>query len=398
MSNNNRIESLDSLRGIASMIVVIFHCLIAFTVFEQANFNRFDNDFLKYFTITPLHTLWAGREAVLLFFVLSGFVLAIPFFEGKTQSYGAYAIRRFCRIYIPYIVLMLVSALLLTIFLEHKDIQGLSASYDNRWNHPVTLKAIASYFLMENYDTTNVNGVVWTLFHEMRISLILPLFLLIIRRFNFLSAAILSLGLNVLVYLALDNWAAVLDEGRLLIMVKAVRWSMYYCTCFILGALLSKYRNKLPRLKTIYTAILVAVSLVLINCRWMVVVFQVKDQKITDVITIAGILLLFAAVLSSDRLNAFLSIKPLTWLGKISFSLYLVHIPVMMMITILLGKIIPIEAAFILVPIVSLPVAHFTYKFVELPSNKLGRSIAKVIDRNRNSSRKQASGDIAESI
>ncbi|MDQ0113610.1 acyltransferase family protein [Paenibacillus harenae] len=381
--SNNRIKSLDSLRGIASMIVVIFHCLIAFTIFEQANFNRFANDFLKYFTITPLHTLWAGREAVLLFFVLSGFVLAIPFFEGKTQSYGAYAIRRFCRIYIPYIVLMLASALLLTFFLEYKDIQGLSGSYDNRWNHPVTLKAIIAYFLMENHDTTNVNGVVWTLFHEMRISLILPLFLLIIRRFNLIGAAILSLGLNFLIYFALDSWAAMLDEGRLLIMVKAVRWSMYYCTCFILGALLSKYRNKLPKLKIAYTAVLVAVSLVLINCRWMVVLFQVKDQRITDVITIAGILLLFAAVLSSDRLNSFLSLKPFTWLGQISFSLYLVHIPVMMIITIFLGKIIPIEAAFLLVPLASLPVAHFTYKYVELPSNKLGRSIANAIEGRR---------------
>lgn len=382
-SSNNRIDSLDSLRGIASMVVVIFHCLIAFNIFNEANMNRFANDFYKYFTITPLHTLWAGREAVLLFFVLSGFVLAIPFLEGRNQSYGAYAVRRFFRIYIPYIVMMLISALLLTFFIDYKEMHGLSSAYDSRWNHPVAAKAIIAYFLMDNYDTTNVNGVVWTLFHEMRISLVLPLFLLIIRKFSFIPAVVLSLGLNALIYVGLDAWAGTLDKGQLLKWVAALRWSMYYCVCFILGALLSKYRNKLPKINTFAAVILLLVSLGLINSRWMVVVLQIRDQILTDAVTIAGILLLFATVLSSERLNGILSKKPMIWLGQISFSLYLVHIPVMMVLTIVLGKFIPIELAFALVPLASLPVAHYTFKLLEVPSNNWGKRIAKAIEKRR---------------
>lgn len=71
-----RIESLDSLRGIAAFVVIIFHCLLSFHIFYDANYNfEFDNWLVELFTVTPLHTLWAGKEAVLLFFVSSGFVL-----------------------------------------------------------------------------------------------------------------------------------------------------------------------------------------------------------------------------------------------------------------------------------------------------------------------------------
>lgn len=69
-----RIESLDSLRGISAMVVVVFHCLMCFELFYTAKiYSVYGNELVKWMSITPLHTLWAGTEAVILFFVLSVF-------------------------------------------------------------------------------------------------------------------------------------------------------------------------------------------------------------------------------------------------------------------------------------------------------------------------------------
>jgi peptidoglycan/LPS O-acetylase OafA/YrhL len=59
-----------------------------------------------------LPLLMGGRFAVMLFFVLSGFVLALPYFAGTSAAYGPYLVRRFCRLYPPFAFAVLVSALL----------------------------------------------------------------------------------------------------------------------------------------------------------------------------------------------------------------------------------------------------------------------------------------------
>lgn len=380
--NNNRIHSLDSLRGIAAMIVVVFHCLLSYTIFYKANHNHFANDWLKYFTITPLHTFWAGREAVILFFVLSGFVLSIPFFQGTIQSYRSYAIRRFFRIYMPYIVVMMISVGLVYAFAGYNTNLGLSKAYLNRWEHEVSWKAMISYIFMIDYDTTNVNGVVWTLFHEMRISLILPLFLWMIRKFNFTKALLLSLGLNGLLYviaIQVENSIQLLHNENLSSMMHSLSLSIYYCTFFILGAVLSRYRGHIVSLKAssrLTKITLLIESFVLINCQWIAVKYQIEDDRITDLISASGILLLFIIVLTSNTCYKLLTTRPLLWLGKVSFSLYLVHIPVLMMVTIFIAKLMPVAFAFMLVPFISMLVAHFSYKYLEVPMNNLGKSLS----------------------
>ncbi|MGF9741828.1 acyltransferase [Priestia megaterium] len=381
--DNNRIDSLDSIRGIASLIVVIFHCLLSFMVFYKANyFNEFSNEAIALFTLSPLHTIWAGKEAVLLFFVLSGFVLSIPFYKGEAPKYRVYIVRRFFRIYIPYIVIMAISVFLVTFFLDYKNVHGLSSTYNNRWDHTVSFKAIISYILMLDYDTANVNGVVWTLYHEMRISIIFPLFLAIISRFKLVNSIILSLALNVCLFIFLDLLGFMAKGNFLSFLLPPLKSSLYYCTFFIFGAILSKYRLDISKLKVLNPYLkfmLFVLSLALINCRWVTTTIGIDNVKATDFISVLGILLLFSMILSSSKAESILTKKPLLWLGKISYSLYLIHIPILMMVTIFLSKFIPIELTFILVPIICLPIAHFTHKHLEMKANNIGKVIVKLI-------------------
>jgi peptidoglycan/LPS O-acetylase OafA/YrhL len=56
-----------------------------------------------------IHATPLGGEAVILFFVLSGFVLALPSINGKPQTYLTFITRRIFRIYVPYLAALAIS-------------------------------------------------------------------------------------------------------------------------------------------------------------------------------------------------------------------------------------------------------------------------------------------------
>jgi peptidoglycan/LPS O-acetylase OafA/YrhL len=101
-----RYVELDSLRGLAATTVVLSHLAVVLP-------NLY---VLEKFKNTPFQILWAGHEAVILFFLLSGFVLSLPFYTNNQLVYRDYLIRRICRIYIPYIVSVFMAMILMTVF------------------------------------------------------------------------------------------------------------------------------------------------------------------------------------------------------------------------------------------------------------------------------------------
>jgi uncharacterized membrane protein len=75
---SGRVRSLDGLRGVAALIVVVHHALLTSPTLARVNYGAVPGSvhgFLWWMTYTPLHLIWAGPEAVFVFFVLSGFVL-----------------------------------------------------------------------------------------------------------------------------------------------------------------------------------------------------------------------------------------------------------------------------------------------------------------------------------
>ena len=93
-----RFRSLDSLRGLAALAVVFHHCLLTL---PASAFCR--GEIAWWFAVTPLRLLIDGPGAVLLFFVLSGFVLAASIDAGQRHDgarfhYGRFAAQLFLRI------------------------------------------------------------------------------------------------------------------------------------------------------------------------------------------------------------------------------------------------------------------------------------------------------------
>jgi peptidoglycan/LPS O-acetylase OafA/YrhL len=385
--DNNRISQLDSLRGIAAMIVVIFHCLLSFSIFYNANYNeQYANGFIKLMVISPLHTFWAGNEAVLLFFVLSGFVLSIPFMEGRAPKYRAYIIKRVFRIYVPYIVVMAASVILVTVFASYKDFPELSPIFDGRWDHSISLKAIVAYVFMINYDTANVNGVVWTLYHEMRISIIFPLFMLAIVNLGWKSGFSISIAVTAFMWVVLRFVATGVNNDMISSVVTDFRWTVYYFIFFILGSFIARFRTEIfneLKNRTLTKSLILIASLILVNFKWIYEIIDVRSVHIDNFIPSLGIALLFCVAISSARMIKILNFKPFLWLGKISYSLYLTHIIVIMLTSILLSRIVPIGLLFISIPLLTLPVAYLSHKFIETKAIKFGYIIASQTNNNK---------------
>jgi peptidoglycan/LPS O-acetylase OafA/YrhL len=113
---SERIDSLDGLRGVAALVVLLYHTTLAFgpaSLVRIPPAAPFDSATWA-LTRTPLRIVWAGPEMVVIFFVLSGYVLALP---AVKRAWGwldsAYYPRRLLRLYLP-----VVAALAFATFLH----------------------------------------------------------------------------------------------------------------------------------------------------------------------------------------------------------------------------------------------------------------------------------------
>lgn len=73
---SNRLEYLDGLRGVASIVILLSHCLSAWLPSVAFGMPDHRVPYLSPLAHTPLAIVWSGDTAVMVFFVLSGFVLA----------------------------------------------------------------------------------------------------------------------------------------------------------------------------------------------------------------------------------------------------------------------------------------------------------------------------------
>ena len=90
-----RLIWIDCLRGFAAITVVLFHILVELQ-------NKFSVNIMTLNGIVN-----PGRISVLLFFMISGYVIRISTSNQKRN--GTFFLRRFARLYPPYIVCVLIS-------------------------------------------------------------------------------------------------------------------------------------------------------------------------------------------------------------------------------------------------------------------------------------------------
>jgi peptidoglycan/LPS O-acetylase OafA/YrhL len=163
-SGRRFIAEVDGLRFIAIMAVFIFH-LNAYTHLKAMNGAE----------IRPIES-WVsevfsvGHYGVQLFFVLSGFLLAIPFAKwrlglGSQPSLKAYYLRRLTRLEPPYIISMGL------LFVGGLIVVGISDGL-SRW--PNLLASLIYHHNLIYGEMSIINSVAWSLEIEVQFYLLAP--------------------------------------------------------------------------------------------------------------------------------------------------------------------------------------------------------------------------------
>lgn len=372
--SQTRYRSLDALRGVAALVVVFHHSMMTLPMWSAVVRQGVHNSYLTLILGTPpLDVLWAGDAAVKVFFALSGFVLALMFLRPNPPGYAAFAVKRICRIYLPYIAVVAIAMLLMTATAPHQTPE-LSEWFNASWNHGVSWPLILDHALMLGQSQYNfVDNPIWSLVHEMRYSLIFPMIMWVVLRMGWRPLVAGSLGLSLAAMGALshagENWA--LD-------------SLQYAFLFVTGATLAKYRVEITawyrNLPPLLRIAIGATSLLLLSTHGLAHAGIRLVRALASVAPHIGAVLLLICVLGSKRAQAVLEMKPCLWAGRVSYSLYLSHVVLLLTLVSVLHRFVSIYVILFALPPLALAVAGALYKVLEEPAIALGRRLEKRIE------------------
>ncbi len=182
-------DGLLSLRGIAAMAVLIFHAFLTFQVagvdvaynvhLHYTNLERFINEFIVF--------LFSGSAAVVFFFVHSGFVLTLSLskhpehnnIKDKSISLIAFYIKRLFRLY-PMIIGSILISLAYQKYCIHPVTDPVfSTWFKNFYTEPVNLKNFMENIFLSKF---NLSPFLWSLRIEVIGSLFMPLIYLASKR------------------------------------------------------------------------------------------------------------------------------------------------------------------------------------------------------------------------
>ncbi len=280
---SSRLPSLDALRGLAALGVVLFHYL---PYYHTLYGHEFELPAMLEFT------LLFGRYGVHLFFMLSGFVIFMTL--ERTSNAGWFGLARAFR---------LLPALWAGIILTFLSVHWLGPE-----NRAVSLQTalMNATLLHEYFGLDHVDGAYWSLVIEITFYSWMALLFFGFRRWQSLR---LVLTLWVLIsYAGVIGWHQIPES--LAFLVKDLLF-VKYAPLFIAGMLI--YRRHRYRERSVFDGMLLVLCI-----GHSMIAYKVPYNLF--VIGCFGIFILAV----SGRLN-WLANRPMLWLGGLSYSLYLVH-------------------------------------------------------------------------
>lgn len=369
--SGRRLHELDSIRGLAAVAVALFHFFLGWLGFGLPAGWRST-------ALKMIYPLYAGPEAVRLFFVLSGIVLALSY--GRGQSYGVFIGRRVTRIYGPYLVALALTVLAASIWHGHIEHSALK---DCCWSEPVNRGLVVQHILfLGDYDFAQLNPVFWSLVHEMRISIIFPLLYVVVNRLSTRGALVLAACCTLVSMTIMRFFMAWITP----IAPMSLAMTVHYIAFFILGILIAKNLSSVGewyiKLGGGARWALLLVSFILYNFTALTATALLGPHTklligVSDWGTALGALGLIVTVLFSVRVNKIFRSAVPVFLGKISYSLYLIHIPVLLALAFTLQKKFALSASMML-PVYSAVALVCAFVFcvaVEQPFTRLGRKL-----------------------
>jgi peptidoglycan/LPS O-acetylase OafA/YrhL len=344
-----RLVFLDALRGIAAMWVVIFH-------FGEDGRLRSLQSAIPSWLNAAVFT--AGHFGVPIFFVLSGFVIAYAIGDDRVDGryFGRFALRRSIRLDLPYWASIAIGISYVAIKLRLQPEPDV---------HIATVTDVLAhmFYLQDFLGVPRINWVYWTLCFEIQFYLMFCALLGVAHRIRsdaadrrpqyvvFLIAAIVSLAWPVFPALHLRGLAL-------------PNWHGFLLGAFACWALRGTIR---PQWFALYALLLCGV-------------WGLTRDSFTIVCVITATLIFLTG--KAGRLGAWLGARWLQFLGRVSYSLYLLHIPVSGAAFFLIGRFLgktPAQDAIAMVLAIGVNcvASQIFWWLVERPSTSLARRVRK---------------------
>jgi len=294
---NKNLELIQVLRGIASLLVVFLHSTVNLNGILKREF------FLNIFTF--------GGAGVDIFFVLSGFIITYTSSKALQTSRTPlpFLRRRFVRIYPSYWIVI-------TLFLI---IQLLFTSFYNAGAYNFTLSNIlATFFLLPNH--TMVNGVSWTLTYELFFYFLFSLAFFIPKKKIALLLAVLYAV--VIIILHCFGYNAEQEPGKWLQLL-----TLPMNTEFIMGIIAALIVSKIPSSAALWC--LVGGTLLFIGGAVLQDTGHIIVHNGFNRVILFGIASFFiiTGLVKYELLHKVNVHNFLLQLGEASYSLYLLHLP-----------------------------------------------------------------------
>ncbi|MEM7390965.1 MAG: acyltransferase [Verrucomicrobiota bacterium] len=387
VEKSKKLLEFEGLRGIAAMMVVFAHIMLTF-------FVDMDLHLIEWFKSLPwplnkiarvcVHTFFDGSFAVFVFWTMSGFVLSLRFFsyardgiDDKARHYVAMAaFRRYPRLFIPVFVSVLFGWVLLEAgLIKNRELAAVLGPDYQKWLgsampfEPSILHALGSAIWESFFNfeaATSYNAVLWTIELEFFGSFFIFAFLALIG------------GLRVR-YLAYP-------------LLFAIIWALqlHWLNAFLGGLILSDwYVNREDFMSRVPAGLLKVydrlrnspiVFLMVAGVLWIFIGMINYWNVLHLLLSIATLFVLMemplAARVFSSRIPVFL--------GKISFGLYLAHLPIVYSLSCglylglykQLGHIPTVFVCALVTIVASVLGGYLMYRFADRPSIGISKRLA----------------------
>jgi peptidoglycan/LPS O-acetylase OafA/YrhL len=355
---NHFLLRIESLRGLAAFSVAVHHSYL----FIQP-YGKWDGEINR----GMIQAVFYGRGAVLCFFILSGLVLGQSLRRLKPSKISdilIFYVRRVLRIGPAFVVSLLFCLFLLAAFSFWKSTNPAATDwYSSFYGFKPSWAVLLSNIRMRQ---TSLNGVTWSLYPELVGSLMLPWL-------HIASKSLLARASILLVLLGLQ--LAPLPATGGLVGTLPCLWLFY------LGYLIAD----LPAFFWAYLKNNAKMTTLLLAMAWLVCLAtpHFGHHPVPYVLAMGFIIAVVFGV-PQDKSFTFLDHRVTALLGRISYSFYLFHFPIVYSVAsvmfnlftpgFLTGHYLLMSTVLMLVSIaIATPISWCSYQCIEKPFVSLGK-------------------------
>jgi peptidoglycan/LPS O-acetylase OafA/YrhL len=364
-----RLFYLDTARGLAAVSVVIWHYFTSLSGYDRS----------AYLGNSPFHFFWYGEADVIFFFIHSGFILTYSYANAETRltpaKYVKYLIERGFRIYPLFIFILIVSWIIRNNFYPFSNGQFASSHLMEYWPAKKNLAAVAKEAILVIRIPDNAGERFmpqdWTLTVELLVCPLIPFMALLFRRAKWFF------------------WPVIL------VLLKVFHFNTYlfeFATGVFIFFIWEDARDLWKRSPVWVRVLAIVAATVLYTCFFhfspiFSLVDMVFSPGIDRLVVVAGCAAFFVVIISSSRVQRFMSYPLLVRIGRACYSLYLIHLLLLICFADYGMHVLHAWFAFpewldqlillLVYLLLTIVLSFITYRLVEKPFNQFGKRVSR---------------------